>query len=149
MKKSQEGEKHVGNEELIVAISRIAISGSAAHDRHRSEIIQTVKTLDQLTEALVREGYNLKRSFVFLRLLTKNGRTREGKRHVTTAPVKLILAKNSKYQSHSCTKFARATINAMEELARTLGPDDVTFNLKTVKLRCQLNLRLPQSRLHC
>ena len=45
----QEEEKHVYMEELIAAISRI--SGSAAHERHWSENIQTVKTLDQLTEA--------------------------------------------------------------------------------------------------
>ena len=58
-KKSQEEEKQAYNEELIAAISRIAISGSAAHERRRSEIIRTVKTLDQLTEVLNREGYSL------------------------------------------------------------------------------------------
>ena len=47
-----------------------------------------------------------------LRLFSKNGSTREGKRHVTTALAKLILAKNLKNQSHPCTKFA---INALGE----------------------------------
>ena len=74
----------------MAAISRIAISGSAAHERRRSEIIRTVKTLDQLTEALNREGYSLKRSSVYLRLLPRNSVTKEGKRHVIKAPVKLI-----------------------------------------------------------
>ena len=60
-KQSQEEEREVHNKELIAAIPRIAISGSAAHERRRSEIIRTVKTLDQLTEALNREGYSLKR----------------------------------------------------------------------------------------
>ena len=50
-KKSQEEEKH---KEFIAAISRIAISGSAAHEKRRSEIIRTVKTLYQLTELLNR-----------------------------------------------------------------------------------------------
>ena len=95
----QEEEKHVGNEELITATSRTAISGSAAHERRRLEIIGAVKTLDQPTEVLNREGYNLKRSSVYLCLLPKNGGTREGKRHVTTAPVKVIPSKNWKYQS--------------------------------------------------
>ena len=38
--------------ELIEAICRIAIPGSAGHKRGRNKVIRTVKTLDQLTEAL-------------------------------------------------------------------------------------------------
>ena len=127
-KKLQKEEKQVGNEELIAAISRIATSGSAAHERHQSEIIWTVKTLQQLIKVLNRDDYNLKRSSVYLRLLPKNGRTREGKQHVTTVPVNLISAKNSKHQSHPGTKFARATITALEELVGLLAPGDVTFH---------------------
>ena len=37
----EEEEKYVNNEELIAAISQIAISGSVAHERRWSEIIQT------------------------------------------------------------------------------------------------------------
>ena len=96
--------------ELIKAICRIAISGSAAHDRRRNEVIRTVKTLDQLTEALNREGFELKRSSVYLHLLPQNHRTTEGKRHVTTAPVKLYKSQNSKHASHPSTKFACASI---------------------------------------
>ena len=48
--------------ELIKAICRIAISGSAAHNRRHNEVIRIVKTLDQLTDALNREGFELKRS---------------------------------------------------------------------------------------
>ena len=47
--------------ELIKAICRIAISSSAAP---RNEVIRIVKALDQLTEALNREGFELKRSSV-------------------------------------------------------------------------------------
>ena len=66
LKKLQKEEKHVDTEELITEISRIAISGSAVQERHRSELIQTEKTLEQLTEAFNRENYNLKRSSVYL-----------------------------------------------------------------------------------
>ena len=48
--------------ELIKAICRIAISSSAAHDRRRNEVIRIVKALDQLTEALNSEEFELKRS---------------------------------------------------------------------------------------
>ena len=61
-KKLQGQEKVVDNEELAAAIYRISISGSSAHKRRRSEIVQTDKTLDELIEALNKEGYNLKRS---------------------------------------------------------------------------------------
>ena len=54
----------VNHVELIAAIARIAIWGSAAHDRRRNEVIRSVKTLDQLTEALQNDGYNLQRSSV-------------------------------------------------------------------------------------
>ena len=124
----------------MAAISRIAISGSAAHERRRSEIIRTVKTLDQLTEALNREGYSLKRSSVYLRLLPRNSITKEGKRHVTTAPVKLISAKNSKHQNHPCINFAKATINALEELAGLLGPREVTFHSQDDKAKVPIGI---------
>ena len=48
--------------ELIKATCRIGSSGSATHDRRCNEVIRTVKTLDQLTEVLNREGFELKRS---------------------------------------------------------------------------------------
>ena len=60
-KQSGDEEREAHYKELIAAISRIAISGSVAHERRWSEIIRTVKTLDQLTEALNKEGYSLKR----------------------------------------------------------------------------------------
>ena len=59
----------VYNPELKDAIARIARTGSAAHERRRSEVIRTVKTLDQLTAALRREGFYLQRSSVYLRLI--------------------------------------------------------------------------------
>ena len=49
------------NTELIEAICRIAIPGSAAHERRQNEVVTTVKTLDQLIAALNHEGYDLKR----------------------------------------------------------------------------------------
>ena len=41
-KQTRDKEREAHNKELIAAISQIAISGSAAHERRRSEIIQTV-----------------------------------------------------------------------------------------------------------
>ena len=82
----QEQEKHADKEELIAANSWMVISGSPVHEGRWSEITPTVKTLDQLTEALNGEGYNLKRLSVYLYLLPKNDRKTEGKWNVATAP---------------------------------------------------------------
>ena len=103
-------------------------------------LIRTVKILDQLTEALNREGYSLKRSSVYLRLLPRNSITKEGKRHVTSFPVKLISAKNSKHQNHPRTNFAKATINALEELAGLLGPRVVTFHSHDDKVKVPIGI---------
>ena len=67
---------------------------------------------------------------MYLRLVPKNERTRERKQNVITAPVKLILTKNLKHQNYLCTKLARDTIKALEELAELLGPGDVTFHFQ-------------------
>ena len=91
------------NTELIEAICRIAIPGSAAYERRRNEVIRTVKTLDQLTAALNHEGCDLKRSSVYLHLLPRNSKTIEGKRHVHTAPLKLIKSQNSSHATHVST----------------------------------------------
>ena len=61
--------------ELIEAICRIATLGSVAHERRCNEVIRTVKTLNQLTEALNYKGYDLKRSSVYRHLLTRISRT--------------------------------------------------------------------------
>ena len=75
------------NAELIEAICRIAIPGSATHKGRRNEVIRTVKSFNQLTETLNHEGYDLKCSTICLHLLPKNSRTIIGKRHICTAPV--------------------------------------------------------------
>ena len=78
---------------------------------------------------------------MYLRLLPKNARTRgEGKRHVNVAPVRLIRAQNDQHKSHKGTKFARATINSMEEIAGILGPKQVTFHSQDDKAKVSLGL---------
>ena len=99
-------------------------------------MIRTVKTLDQLTEALNREGFELKRSSVYLHLLPQNHRTTEGKRHVTTAPVKLYKSQNSKHAWYTSTKF----VHASEELATILGPAEVTFHSQNDKAKVPIGL---------
>lgn len=125
---------------LIDAITEIALGGSAADDRRRSELIRTVRTLDDLTHELQKRGFNMSRSSVYLRLQPRSARTQEGKRHVTTAPVKLARCQNDKHSAHEDGKFARTSIWHLEELASVLGPEEVTFHSQDDKARIPIGI---------
>ena len=58
-------------EELLKTIAEIACTGSAADERQRSEMICTIKTLDELTDELHKCGFELSRSAVYLRILPR------------------------------------------------------------------------------
>ena len=51
--------------ELVDAGFCLAISEYAAHERCRGEVKRAARTLDQLTEALNHEGFELKQSPVY------------------------------------------------------------------------------------
>lgn len=128
-------------DELLKTITAVAISGSASDDCNRTEMIHTVKTLDDLTDELHKLGYQLSHSAVYLRLLLRKSLSIKGKRHVKTAPVKLIRAQNTQHRYHPDTKFARSSIQSLEEFASLLGPEDVAFHnqviiFRTKKLFC-------------
>ena len=82
----------------------------------------------------------MKRSSVYLCLLPRNSIAKEGKQHLTTTPVKLISAKNSKHQNHPCTNFAKDTINVLEELVGLLGPREVTFHSQDDKAKVPIGI---------
>ena len=59
---------------------------------------------------------------------------------MTTAPVKLYKSQNSKHASHPSTKFSRALIRSLEELAGILGPAEVTFHSQDDKAKVPIGL---------
>ena len=79
-------------------------------------------------------------SGVYLHLLPRYARSKEGKRHVTTVPVKLARAQNNQHANHEATKFARSTIHAVEEIAGILGPQQVPFHSQDDKAKDSLGL---------
>ena len=70
----------------------------------------------------------LKRSSVSLRLIAKNVRTTEGKRHVTASLIKLFRAQNKQHSNHPATKFDCAIINALGEFAGIVGAKQVILH---------------------
>ncbi|KAJ6639294.1 hypothetical protein Bhyg_12037 [Pseudolycoriella hygida] len=126
---------------LLNAIIELALQGSAAHERRQDETIRTLKTLDELVQKL-HEDYSidLSRSSTYLRLLPKRFNSIQGKRHVNTAPVRLIKASNDMHKQHADSKFAKTTIDHLNELASVLGPDDVIYLCQDDKAKVPIGL---------
>jgi hypothetical protein len=80
---------------LIATILDIVTGNSAAEARRRCEILRTCFTLTDLWKELEARGYIISRSGTYLHILSKRCNTKEGLRHVETAPVKLLRPDNS------------------------------------------------------
>lgn len=126
--------------ELLNAIIKIALHGSAAHEKRRSEVYRSIKTLTELKESLNNDGFSISRSGLYLRLLPHRSNTIEGKRHVSTVPVKLLRTTNDYHKKHIDTNFCFATIRALEKIATVFGPKQVLFLSQDDKSRVPLGL---------
>ena len=82
----------------------------------------------------------MQQSTVMQKVCPQRTKCQEEQCHVTTAPMKFESAKNSKHGSHSTTKFAKRSINALEELADLLGSVHVTFHSQVNKLKVPTGL---------
>ncbi|CAH1998844.1 unnamed protein product, partial [Acanthoscelides obtectus] len=80
---------------LLKTIADIALFGSAADYRRRTESIRSVKTLDELTQELRKIGFDIIRSGTYLRLISRKSNSAEGRRHVSTVPVNTFTAKDA------------------------------------------------------
>ena len=77
------------NDQLLHTIQEISLLGCSADDRRSSEAIRSIRTLDGLTQELKKHEFTLSHTSVYLRLLPSRHNSTQGKRHVTTVPVKL------------------------------------------------------------
>jgi hypothetical protein len=103
--------------ELLKAIVDICMEGSAAHERRQSDVYRSIKTLDNLVDALKTSGFNISRSATYLRLLPKCSSTQEGKRHVQTVNVKLLKAQNDAHSKHVDQYFCAATLDRFAQVS--------------------------------
>ena len=104
------------------ALLRIATIGAAASDRRRVEIKRSVKTFDDLTNALHNLGFSVSWSALYLRLQLGT-RTIEGKKHVSTVPVKRTRPQNTLRKKYPDRMFAAETTQSVQSLCRILGPE--------------------------
>lgn len=126
--------------ELLKAIVDIATYGAGAHERRRSDIYRCVKSLDELCGQLQKEGFQIKRGALYIRLLPRRSDTNEGKRHVVTVPVKLLKVHNDSHESHVDGRFCTASIRSVEELSSFLGLKEVFFMSNDDKARVSIGL---------
>lgn len=103
-------------------------------------MFRSVKTLQELQEKLIEMGFEISRSATYLRLLPRRSNTHEGKRHITTVPVRLCKAQNNHHEQHSDTAFTTASIHSLEELASLLGPHQVAFISQDDKARVPIGV---------
>ena len=96
--------------------------------------------MDELAEALRRNGMTISRSALYTRLLPKRSTSLEGKRHIHTVPVELIRAQNDHHSSHVDGRFCTATIKNVEELCTLLGPNEVCFISQHDKARVPIGI---------
>ena len=66
----------------------IATIGAACSERRREDLFRSVKTLDDLHNALSGLNYKISRTALYYRLLPKKESSEEGKKHVHTVPVR-------------------------------------------------------------
>ena len=125
---------------LLETIKDIATYVGAAANKRRSENIRTACTLDDLTSELNSVGYTISRSATYLRLVPHRWNTTEGKRHVSTVPVKLMKAETTEHRSHEDTMFAATTIKHLRQLAGTLGPNHVFMLSQDDKARVPIGI---------
>ena len=113
--------------EILEEILKIAEIGSACSDRRRDNTVRTVRTLDQLKMELHKLGFQVSRSGIYLKLLPRDAKSIEGRRHVSTVPVKLTKPQNNLRKGHKDRLFARETCFAVDNIAATLGPEACTY----------------------
>ena len=102
---------------------RIATIGAAASDRRKDEIMRSVKTLDDLKNALHNLGFSVSRSALYFWLQPRNQNTIEGKKHVSTVPVKLTRPQNNLRKKHPDRMFAAETTKSVQSLCQIIGPE--------------------------
>ncbi|CAF4163407.1 unnamed protein product [Rotaria sp. Silwood2] len=130
--------------DLLQIIEEIAKVDGASDDRRRSETIRPCLTLDDLREKLKQRGYDIKRTTLYYRLLPHRASSRDGRRHINTAPVRLRRAQNDDHGKHEDGHFATATIRYMKDLASIFGNDCVLYLSQDDK--CKVPLGLPAAR---
>ena len=111
--------------DLHKSIVAIATAGAGVDSRRLTENLNACLTHDDLRDCLIKDGYELSRSALYLGLLPRRQDTIEEKRHVKTVPVKVRRTKNNLRKKHADANFTFATEEHFKNIATTFGPDSL------------------------
>eukprot|EP00731_Ephydatia_muelleri_P025821 Em0017g904a len=103
-----------GSHDLVtkLAASEVAEIRVTKRKAKRGEQAEFVVHVD---EQLNDDGFNIHRGGVYHRLIPKRSSSLEGKRHVTTVPVKLIRAQNDSHAKHVDQTFCVSTASTYKK----------------------------------
>lgn len=112
---------------LVNSILDLVLTSTAADPKRRSEMLSTTRTLDDLHSHLIRMDYKLSRSSTHYRLLPPRANTREGKRHVNIAPVKLLRPERNLRKKNKDRIFAKSYCDDLKFLDQQFGHHAVNY----------------------
>lgn len=73
-------------------------------------------------------------------MIPRKSNSTEGRRHVSTVPVKLTRAQTDHHKNHLDSNFAETSIHYLENIASILGPDQVFFISQDDKARVPIGV---------
>lgn len=114
---------HEKQPELLETIVKLVTFGASAEARRRNESLVCCKTIKQLRKELIDLGYKISETALYYRLMSKNPNTRDGRRNVTTVPVRFSQAQLNLHKNHQDQSFCTAIIRSLETIASILGPN--------------------------
>ena len=106
-------------------IVAIVTAGAEADSWKLTENLNACFTIDDLRDCLMKDGYELSRSALYLRLLPRRQDTIEGKRHIRNVPIKIRRAKNNLRKKHADANFTFANKEYLKNIATMFGLDSV------------------------
>ena len=140
--------KTIDDDVLIKTITQLALVKNSADPHRRTEVINTCKTLNDLTEKLEAIGFTLKKSSVYPRVVPRRKDTTEGKRHKNAANVKLCKAQSMKRKKNPDRWFTAATMKLVKELAVLMGKNNVAIIGKDYKDHIPLGIPAVKKQSH-
>ena len=109
--------------DLRKVIVALATAKAGADSRRRTDILDACHTLGDLHAVLLKEGYVLSRSALYLRLVPRRSNTFEEKKHIKTVPVKIKRAKNNLRLRHQDADFFFTTKEYLKSIASLYGSE--------------------------
>ena len=112
------------------------------YKRRRTDILRTIKTLDDFCKELEKLGFIISRSATYLRLQAKNKNSNEAKRHKKCLPIRLLRPENNLRKENIDRMFAKSLVDDVHDVYSLFGPDCITFLSNDDKARIALGFPL-------